>query len=431
MRQLVIQLARFGDLVQTKRLLLSLLAEPETEVHLCLDRSLAGLAAILYPKVILHPVTAHGTALAKLSAEEQAQALLTANVPAFRRLARLDFQRVYNLNFSPLNFRVASLFDPSIVRGHVWHNGQESVGQWARLAMRWSSMRRIGLNIADFWAWHHPTPVSPREVNPPVQGRGGGLGVVLAGRESRRSLPPKELAGLVTSLLETNPTLGNGPITLLGSTFEAKAAHQLLRELPTKHAGKAKNLCGATDWPGLIEAVAELDLLLTPDTGTMHLAAALGTPVLATFLSSAWCSETGPYGQGHRIFQAITDCLPCLESQPCELGVICLRAFSDARLMRYLATSAPKHLPEGLLDLESAFDSLGVVYVSTAGEDTSNGLRSDFREFLARHLGAGYSWEHPDALKFAERLYSERDWMTPDLESSHNRAFLSTMKYLL
>lgn len=421
MRYLVIQLARFGDLVQTRRLVLSLLAEPGAEVHLCLDQSLAALAGLLYPTVTLHPVTAHGTALAKLPPHEQAQALLSANVPAFARLARAEFNRVYNLNFSPLNFRVASLFEPGLVRGHAWVNGQEAVGQWARLAMRWSSMRRIGLNIADFWAWHHPAPVAPAEVNPPAQGRGGGLGVVLAGRESRRSLPARELAGLVGALLDTNTVRGDAPLVLLGSAAEAKAAHLLVRELPPRRAGQVRNLCGGTDWPGLAKAVGELDLLLTPDTGTMHLAAALGVPVLATFLSSAWCAETGPYGLGHRVLQAVTDCLPCLESQPCEQGVACLRPFGDARLTRYLATGDARHLPEGLLDLDSALDVLGQTWTVRAGEDVAAGARANFRAFLARHLGAGGAWTSDSVRDFAERLYAERDWLVPDVESSHGR----------
>lgn len=415
MRHLVIQLARFGDLVQTKRLMLSLSAE--AEVHLCLDESLASLARLLYPQAHLHPVVAHGTALAKLPPAEQARALLGANVPAFGKLAALAFDRVYNLNFSPLNFRVASLFDPDCVRGHVWRNGQEVVGQWARLAMRWSALRRIGLNIADFWAWHHPTPLPPETVNPPAKGRGGGLGVVLAGRESRRSLPQRELATLVSGLLD----LHGGALTLLGSAAEAKAARQLLRELPAKHFGQTINLCGATTLPDLAEVVGGLDLLLTPDTGTMHLAAALGVPVLATFLSSAWCYETGPYGLGHRVLQAVTDCLPCLESQPCEMGVRCLRPFADARLTRYLATGDARHLPEGLLDLDTALDGLGLTFSVRSGSDDSAKLRSGLREFLSRHLGSGGSWQEPVVRELTERLYSERDWLVPDLESTRSR----------
>ena len=420
-RQLVIQLARFGDLVQTKRLLASLCAEPNSEVHLCLDESLAPLARLLYPDLILHPICAHGTALAKLAPGEQARILLEKNVPAFRVLAAIPFDRVYNLNFSPLNFRLAGLFDPGLVRGHVWHSGQEIVGQWARLAMRWSSLRRIGLNIADFWAWHHASPVPAAGVNPVAKGQGGGLGVVLAGRESRRSLPPKVLAGLVAGLMD----LHGGALTLLGSKAEAQAARLLARELPTRHAAKAHNLCGATDWAGLIETVGGLDLLLTPDTGTMHLAAHLGVPVLATFLSSAWCFETGPYGHGHLVLQATLDCAPCLESQPCpsQMGgqVECLQPFSASGLLRYLSTREARHLPPGLTAFVSSTDGLGAFFTALAGPDEHADLRSHFRDFLAEHLGAGQGTPSSALHDLAERLYSERDWLVPDPESSAGR----------
>ena len=419
---LVIQLARFGDLVQTKRLLLSLCAEPGSEVHLCLDESLAPLARLLYPTVHLHPVTVHGTALAKLPPSEQARILLEKNVPAFRRLAAMPFELVYNLNFSPLNFRLAGLFDPERVRGHVWQDGQEIVGQWARLAMRWSAMRRIGLNIADFWAWHHPTPAPAAEVNPEAQGRGGGLGVVMAGRESRRSLPPKVLAGLVAALLDLR---GGGALTLLGSASEAQAARMLGRELPARHAASVRNLCGATDWAGLVEAVAGLDQLLSPDTGTMHLAAHLGVPVLATFLSSAWCFETGPYGLGHLVLQANLDCAPCLESQPCPAQVECLRPFSgsgnDSGLVRYLSTREASHLPPGLTAFASETDRLGVTFLAQAGPDSHAELRAHFRDFLSAHLGAGQGTPSAVLHDLAERLYTERDWLVPDPESSAGR----------
>jgi len=420
---LVIQLARFGDLVQTKRLLVSLCAEPDSEVHLCLDESLAPLARLLYPSVQVHPVVAHGTALARLSAGEQARLLLEKNVPAFRELAAIDFKRVYNLNFSPLNYRLAALFEPSLVRGHVWQSGQEVVGQWSRLAMRWSSMRRLGLNIADFWAWHHPSPVPAAEVNPVAKGRGGGLGVVLAGRESRRSLPPKILAGLVTGLLDLRPDLCKAAsLTLLGSAAELHAARQLVRELPARHAQVVRNLCGATDWAGLIGAVGGLDLVLTPDTGTMHLAAHLGVPVLATFLSSAWCFETGPYGLGHLALQANLECAPCLEAQPCpsQTGgqVACLAPFSAPELLRYLSTQEANHLPPGLTAFASATDGLGQTFTALAGPDNQTDLRAHFRTFLSEHLGAGQGAPSAVLHDLAERLYTERDWLVPDPESS-------------
>ncbi len=407
---LVVQLARFGDLVQTKRLILSLCAEEGRPVHLCVDESLAGLAAMLYPGVRVHAVIAHGTGLAKAPALEQAQAMLTKNREVFHTLAACNFERVYNLNFSPLNFRVAALFDPRTVLGHRWQVGQESIGLWAGLAMRWSSMRRLGLNIADFWAWHHAAPVAPAQVNPQASGRGGGIGVVMAGRESRRSLPPKELAGIVATLRE----LRGGALTLLGSASEDRAARALQRELPARHAEACRNLCGKTSLSELPEVVGGLDLLVTPDTGTMHLAAHLGVPVLATFLSSAWCFETGPYGLGHTVLQAQRDCLPCLESRPCPTSVECLQPFADNRLHRYLATGDARHLPEGLVVLDSSVDALGVNYRARAGLDEQEGQRSAFRAFLSMHLGLGGGKTSAESAQFAQRFYAERDWLSAD-----------------
>lgn len=406
-QNLVIQLARFGDLVQTKRLVLSLLREENAELHLCLDESLAPLARLVYPAAHLHPVTAHGTGLAKLPPAQQAAALLSKNIAAFGELAALRPDAVYNLNFSPLNFRVASLFDPGCVRGHRWSDGQEIIGGFAELAMRWSGMRRAGVNIADFWAGHHGRPVSPQAVNPAAQGRGGGLGVVMAGRESRRSLPPKVLAELVSALQAKH---GGCPVTLFGSAAEAPVAHALLRELPPR-GGRPRDLCGKTNWANLHEEISRLDLLLTPDTGTMHLAAHLGVPVLGCFLSSAWCFETGPYGQGHRVLQAELDCLPCLESEACARGVECLNAFSGPALVRYLHTDDPKRLPAGLIDFSTAFDSLGLTFAPRAGTDPHAELRSRLRAFLAWHLQCEGAAPCVDR-GLAERLYQDRDWLT-------------------
>ena len=57
-KRLVVQLARFGDIVQSKRLILSL--RREGDVHLCVDRSLAALARLVYPDCVIHALPAHG-----------------------------------------------------------------------------------------------------------------------------------------------------------------------------------------------------------------------------------------------------------------------------------------------------------------------------------------------------------------------------------
>jgi ADP-heptose:LPS heptosyltransferase len=405
---LVIQLARFGDLIQTKRLVATLAARPESVVHLCLDGSLADLARLVYPNAVLHPVTAHGTGL---DGPQAALRMLTDNRRAFAELAAVDFETVYNLNFSPLNFRLAALFDPDRVEGYGWRDGQEITGRWPAMAMRWSSMRRLGMNLVDFWAGYCPDGLDPALVNPEAQPKGGGIGVVLAGRESRRSLPTDLLADFAAVLAGSRKARR---VVLLGGTAEQTAGQAVLKALPPALQSATENLAGKTGWSDLADVVGSLDLLLTPDTGTMHLAAHLGTPVAACFLSSAWCFETGPYGLGHTVYQGLADCLPCLETAPCHESVKCLTGFRDPGFKRFLATSKPEHAPAGLLGLRPAFDTLGQTYVPIAGTDPDGARRETLRNFLAHHLrGKEPRFEGLEG-DFARHLYREKDWMTAE-----------------
>ncbi len=400
-RHLVIQLARFGDLVQTKRLVLSLAAAGE--VHLLVDASLAELARLLYPQARVWAIHAHaGGALPA--------AVLAAARQALSALAGLDFSSVCNLNHSGLNLALARAFAPEIVRGHACAAGQALRDQWTEFAFRWTGRRELaGLNLVDFWAHLAPEPVAPWSVNPPAVAKGGGLGVVLAGRHARRSLPVGVLLPLIQAVWSR---LGSGrkPILLLGGPGERSAGRELAARLPRRLAPQVRNLAGATDWAGLIETVSGLDAVLTPDTGTMHLAAHLGTPVVATFLSSAWCFETGPYGEGHTVFQAVAPCVPCREAEACPHTVACRAPFASRELLACASGREPPAPPSGLALFTPVFDDLGLDFAARLGQDPWRESRRHFRAFLSGHLrlpGAETAVEP----ELAGRLYGERDWM--------------------
>ncbi|MCX6997260.1 MAG: glycosyltransferase family 9 protein [Kiritimatiellaeota bacterium] len=73
----------------------------------------------------------------------------------------------------------------------------------------------------------------------------------------------------------------------------------------------AVDLCGKTSLVELGSLLHEMDLVLTVDTGPMHLAAALGRPVLALF-GPTDPRRTGPYGPRHRVLTAEDlACRPC------------------------------------------------------------------------------------------------------------------------
>jgi len=408
-RFLVIQLARFGDLVQTKRLVLSLMRRGE--VHICLDRSLARVASLVFPRAVLHPLRAHAAGLAP---GEGAATAAADNLPVLAGLSALGFNEIYNLNFSGLNYALARLFDPARVRGYVSFDGQETRDAWAGMAFRWTRRRgACGINLVDLWAHHAAAPVPPAEVNPAATPKGGGVGVVLAGRNQRRSLPPEVLGPVAAALWSMR---GRGQLLLLGAAGEREAGEAVLAHLPKVARGAARNLAGRTSWEDLAEVVGSLDALVTPDTGTMHLAAHLGTPVAATFLSSAWAWETGPYGGGHTVWQAVRECAPCVESRPCDLDVACLAPFASQDFLRLLTGRGAGPLP-GLLGLTTVFDPLGAdcrPLPGVGGVDPHASGRAGFRAFLSRHLGLAQD-AAPSPAFSGDEFLEERDWLSaPD-----------------
>lgn len=376
---LVLQAARFGDLVQSKRLIRTL--ESRGHVHLGVEAGLASLARLLYPAAEIHALN--------LQAQSEAKAL-EQNRKILAQWRSADFQAVYNCNFSGMTAALCRCFEPELVLGYRPSPGGILRSPWARKAFRLSERRVFSpLNLVDFWAHFAVSPVAADQVNPQAKSGGQGLGVVLAGRESRRSLPVPVLAAVLETAFKA---LNGPPIRLLGSKAEQAVARKLLRLLPPRIQERTTDLSGKTDWPGLVDAVRGLDALITPDTGIMHLAAHLGVPVLAFFLSSAFCHETGPYGQGHFIWQAARACAPCLESAPCPSATACLAPFQTSELLRSLAAclrggsvSQPT-LPDGLQLWQSDLDALGCVLRLQAGSDPQARQRAAARAALAEFL---------------------------------------------
>ncbi|SHN70447.1 glycosyltransferase family 9 protein [Desulfovibrio litoralis] len=77
------------------------------------------------------------------------------------------------------------------------------------------------------------------------------------------------------------------------------------------------NLCGKTNLKELALTLKNSKLLITNDTGTMHLAAGLGVEIIAIFLATAQARDTGPYIENAYSLE------PDLECHPCEFGTSC------------------------------------------------------------------------------------------------------------
>ncbi len=90
-----------------------------------------------------------------------------------------------------------------------------------------------------------------------------------------------------------------GSIHLLGGPDDREACESLAREL----GPRIFNHAGATDLPQTGGLLARMDLLITNDSGPMHMACAAGTRVLALF-GPTDARRTGPYGDRHVVLQS-------------------------------------------------------------------------------------------------------------------------------
>src|SRR5438477_1684073 len=102
-------------------------------------------------------------------------------------------------------------------------------------------------------------------------------------------------------------------------------------EVAEKLGGKCVNRIGQTTLKKLIEELHDCDLLLTNDTGTMHLAALLRVPTISIF-GSTEPLRTGPLGSRHRISRHHVECSPCF-LRDCPLDFRCMHAVTSAEVV--------------------------------------------------------------------------------------------------
>ncbi|MCX5724242.1 MAG: lipopolysaccharide heptosyltransferase II [Nitrospirae bacterium] len=93
--------------------------------------------------------------------------------------------------------------------------------------------------------------------------------------------------------------------------FGAKGEERLGREIAARLSAPSLILSGATTIRELMAAVKRCSVLLTNDTGPMHIASAFQVPVVAIFGPTDW-RTTSPVGSAHAIVRQPVDCAPCL-----------------------------------------------------------------------------------------------------------------------
>ena len=104
--------------------------------------------------------------------------------------------------------------------------------------------------------------------------------------------------------------------------------------------GQTLNLAGQTNLRELMAVLKLCRVLLTNDTGPMHVAAALGTPVVVPFGSTS-PELTGPGLPGdprHRLLRSDTPCAPCF-LRVCPIDFRCLQGLAVERVVAAVLAS--------------------------------------------------------------------------------------------
>ena len=138
-----------------------------------------------------------------------------------------------------------------------------------------------------------------------------------------RRWPPDRFAQLVSALLEERPTLR---VVFSGVSGEVPLVNEILGLIRPSLRARAVSAAGLTDLFGLRSLLEHSVALVCNDTGSMHLARALGTPLVA-LMGPENHLRWGPYPQGSApavVLRHEVPCAPC-RREHCE-QLYCLRS---------------------------------------------------------------------------------------------------------
>jgi ADP-heptose:LPS heptosyltransferase len=325
-RILVVQLCRLGDLLQTTPMLRGLRrTHPGARITLMvLDGfSRTPVPSHLYDDLAILPLGR----LEALVVEDwrAAQSELREFIAS---LGSAPFDLVLNLTGSQVANLLSARVPAREVRGGLIARDRTRIVRHPWMSYFWSSLlaRTYGcINLVDLFQWTAGVAIDDGglEIDVPPQARASAdawlrahgwsgeplIALQLGASDDRKRWPPERFAALADRL-----PARLGTIVFVGSEAERPLVERAFARL----ARPALNAAGATSIPELAALLRHAHLLVTNDTGPMHVATAVGTRVLDLSTGPVFVHETGPYAAGSVAVEPTAACFPCAAGAVCH-----------------------------------------------------------------------------------------------------------------
>jgi ADP-heptose:LPS heptosyltransferase len=320
-------------------------------------------------------------------------------------LKRHRYKLVINLSIRQRAARLAGELDADAVLGPALEKGLGRVhGSWQlyRAALvgnnrhnrlHWADLNALDcMPLARMRATRFDPPRPPDRSKPQV-------GLFLGASDPAKRPDAAFWAGLLRELVrrDIRPVLFGGP-----------AEKQLARETRERFGKPVPDFCARLPLSKLARGLNACSLLITPDTGPMHLAAWTGCRTLNLSMGNVSPHETGPYQPGHLVLSADMPCAEgCWECSRQRLH--CHEAFTP-EAVAYVAARAVRGLslsgaPQGLALYETGRDRTGLFRLSRLdAPDNADDLTGSFwKSFFGWRLGL---WGNRPAQAALEQLRS-------------------------
>jgi len=324
---LIINITRMGDLIQMIPLLSRLEEEwPGVAIDLIVDREFAHVAGLIpgIRQVLMYDFQ-------RLMDDSRVRARdvvsLYQDISRWvQPLLQVGYDRVVNLTFNRRSAFLVKYFGCPDERGMTTaQDGSFLVkNPWMKYFVDFQVYRQLNrFNIVDLFALGGSGPGSFHpihlQVPPQIQEwartylRQAGNPVEWIGIQVGASDPMKawrpEYFGRVMAGLSQQRQVGFVLIGTKKEEVDVKEAMKCYRQ-----AGGMGIICeaiGQTTVPQLVGLLEQCQLMVTNDTGPMHLAVGVNTPVINVSVGHVDFWETGPFGPGHWVVQPDIVCGPC------------------------------------------------------------------------------------------------------------------------